>query len=241
MRHASATGPNPDVYYGQSISNSSAGRLSTPVATTACNSSVAFTLTDSDLKGAGSQAISLATSGGDTETLSLIEQAGVPGTFTGSIATAAAPVVAGDGVVQAQDGVAITATYNDANTGDGTPAVVTTQVKVDCAGPAVSNVHVVSISGADAVVGIAASEPASLLVKYGLATLFNGITNLHHMVQSTFLRRNNESCTSCRMRSTSESWMSRKIATSSSDGSRRSRPVLEKSMRMPCLSMSVWM
>src|SRR5256886_9302691 len=42
------------------------------------------------------------------------------------------------------------------------------------------------------------------------------------------------------IRSTSESWIRRKIATSSSDGSRRSRPVLEKSMRTPCLSMSVW-
>src|SRR2546421_6291588 len=41
------------------------------------------------------------------------------------------------------------------------------------------------------------------------------------------------------IRSTSESWIRRKIATSSSEGSRRSRPVLEKSMRTPCLSMSV--
>src|SRR5712691_3844093 len=41
------------------------------------------------------------------------------------------------------------------------------------------------------------------------------------------------------IRSTRESWMRRKIATSSSDGSRRSRPTLEKSMRTPCLSMSV--
>src|SRR6266568_6422361 len=41
------------------------------------------------------------------------------------------------------------------------------------------------------------------------------------------------------MRSTSESWIRRKIATSSSDGKRRSRPVLEKSIRTPCLSMSV--
>jgi hypothetical protein len=168
-RRITSTGPNPDVYYGQSISNTSAGRLSTAAAATSCNASVAFTLSDSDLKGAGTQAISIATSGGDTETLSLVEQAATPGVFTGSIATAGAPVVAGDGIVQVQDGATITATYNDANTGNGTPAVVTAQVKVDCAGPAISNVHTLSITGADAVVGIAASEPASLLVKYGLA------------------------------------------------------------------------
>src|SRR5439155_26252572 len=41
------------------------------------------------------------------------------------------------------------------------------------------------------------------------------------------------------MRSTRESWIRRKIATSSSDGRRRSRPVLEKSIRTPCLSMRV--
>jgi hypothetical protein len=168
-RRVTSKGPNPDVYYGQLISNLSAGRLSTAAGTTNCSSSLVFSLSDSDLKGEGSQTISIATDGGDAETLSLAEQAGQPGTFSGSIVTIGGPVVVGDGIVQVQNGVKITATYADANTGDGTPGVSTANVQVDCAGPVISNVHVASVSGADAVVALTASEPASLKVQYGLA------------------------------------------------------------------------
>jgi len=43
------------------------------------------------------------------------------------------------------------------------------------------------------------------------------------------------------MRSMSESWMRRKMATSFSEASRRSRPLLAKSIFTLCLSIRVWM
>ncbi|MGD0899501.1 MAG: hypothetical protein ABR915_16840, partial [Thermoguttaceae bacterium] len=87
-----------------------------------------ITVRDSDLSGNGSCPVTVTSSAGDSETLSLAALGG--GVFQGSIPTSAGTVIPGDGVLEAVAGGTITATYNDANNGSGSPAVVTDQAAV---------------------------------------------------------------------------------------------------------------
>jgi len=84
---------------------------------------VGMTLVDTDLLGNGSQNVELTTTGGDTETVALSENPSNSGIFTGSIGTAEAVVVTEDGTLQVWHGETITATYQDADDGTGSPAV----------------------------------------------------------------------------------------------------------------------
>ena len=166
-RRITGTGPNPDVYYDQFSINTSLGRLTVGQSSVGCSGTVAVSLSDSDLAGNGSQAVAITSSSGDAETLSLAEISGTPGRFTGSIATAAAPVVAGDGVLQVQDGDTLTITYNDADDGHGQTVVTTAQVRVDCAPPVISNVTSTLIARDAITIAAQASEPVNMSVDYG--------------------------------------------------------------------------
>jgi hypothetical protein len=167
-RRTTVTGPNPDVYYDQYNVNPHLGLVRAARAGVSCASSVSFTLSDQDLVGTGSHEISLSVSGGDTETLSLTEDPNKLGSFSGSIATAAAIAQANDGVLQVADGATITATYEDADDGSGKPAVSTTTVRVDCSPPILDNVRVSGLSGTSAVVSADSSEPAVISADYGV-------------------------------------------------------------------------
>lgn len=83
---------------------------------------IVITLTDSDLTGNGFQNVSVTTSGGDQETISLSESPVSSGIFADSIATAQASVVTEDGIIQVSNSETITVTYNDADDGTGNPA-----------------------------------------------------------------------------------------------------------------------
>jgi hypothetical protein len=167
-RRITASGPNPDVYYDQFVINPSLGRLRANVATISCESSLSFTLMDQDLEGTGTQPISIETSNGDLEILVLTEDPGRAGTFLATIATAPAAVVPGNGVLEIEHGATIVATYDDADDGQGNPAVATAEVNADCQGPVIDNVRVESVRGRAASVAVDTSEPANLVVEYGL-------------------------------------------------------------------------
>jgi len=80
-------------------------------------------LTDTDLLGKGSESVTITTTGGDLEMVALVESPASSGVFEGSIATAQEAVVTADGTVQAGHGDVITATYEDADNGTGSPSV----------------------------------------------------------------------------------------------------------------------
>jgi hypothetical protein len=168
-RRITATGPDPDIYYDQLVINPSLGRLTADRVAVSCTGSINFTLVDADIAGAGTQAIALETSGGDSETLVLTEDSGRPGVFLGSINTAPGAAVPGSGVLEIADGQTITATYNDADDGSGSPAVATDEIDTDCVGPVISNVRVTELFGRLARVAIDASEPATLSVDFGFS------------------------------------------------------------------------
>ena len=167
-RRVTGTGPNPDVYYDQFVVNPSLGRLRADSGVVNCSGEINFTLSDQDLAGAGSQAISIVTTGGDSETLLLLEDAGTPGTFRGSIDTSPAAVSTGNGVLEIAHGQTITGTYNDADDGEGNPAVSTAVINADCAGPVISNVRVEKLRGFGGTVVVDLNEPGDLEVEYGL-------------------------------------------------------------------------
>lgn len=82
-----------------------------------------ISLRDSDLAGGGPVNVSLVSSGGDAETISLIEVGPGIGVFEATVSTAAASAP-GDGILGIGVGDVITVTYNDADDGTGNPAVV---------------------------------------------------------------------------------------------------------------------
>ncbi len=91
----------------------------------AIGSSPIITVRDLDLAANPSCAVTLTSSAGDSETVSLPAQGG--GVFRGSIVTSDGPVTAGDGILEAVPGGTITVTYDDADDGTGHPATVTDQ------------------------------------------------------------------------------------------------------------------
>ena len=87
--------------------------------------SAGITVGDLDLNGNPSCSVTVTSSAGDSETVTLAAQGG--GMFAGSVPTSAGTVAVGDGTLETVAGGTITVTYNDANDGTGHPAVVTAQ------------------------------------------------------------------------------------------------------------------
>lgn len=161
--------PNLLVYMGDLPGdNLSQGRLIvTEVAR--CDTSVPVELVDQDLAGIGAAEVAVETSGGDSETVELVEDPSSLGSFYADVGLVSGKVVANDGTVQVGDGVSVDFTYADADDGSGSPATVTASVSADCAGPEISNVAVTSASGSAAVVGCSTSEAAALRADFGLS------------------------------------------------------------------------
>ncbi len=137
-----------------------------------CNDFVTVTVADIDLD-RNPAAVETAvvtvssTSEAAPEQVVLTETAPDSGIFTGSVATGALPVVAGDGIVEAKNLDTITATYRDQDNGLGSPAVVAADASLDCAPPIVSQVSVTAISDDTSLVSWTTSEEAYGYVEFG--------------------------------------------------------------------------
>jgi subtilisin family serine protease len=80
-----------------------------------CSSIIPISLGDGDLEGRGSQEVTATSSGGDSETVVLIEREPPIGFFMGTILTASGEPNTEDGLLQLSHGESITVTYHDAN------------------------------------------------------------------------------------------------------------------------------
>ncbi|MGE4607964.1 MAG: DUF4215 domain-containing protein, partial [Myxococcota bacterium] len=132
-----------------------------------CVDTVGLTISDGDLAGGGPFGVSVATTGGDTETLTVSEGSVGSGVFAGSIGTEAGAVVAADGILTVSDGETATATYNDASDETGSPAVLQDTALIDCIAPMVSDLAATSNSGSTASISFVTDEPASVQVRFG--------------------------------------------------------------------------
>ena len=86
--------------------------------------------------------------------------------FTASIATSTSDA---PGVLLVANGDTITATYNDADDGTGSPAVSTKNASVDCAPPVISNVVVADVQPREATITFDTNEATTATIFYGTA------------------------------------------------------------------------
>ncbi len=133
-----------------------------------CDSSVIITLKDGDLEGNGTQNVTVTTSTGDSEVVTLTEVDVDAAIFEGGISTTTGTVYTADGMLQIADGATISVEYIDVNDGQGGVNVsVVAGADVDCQVPTVSSVTTQDVQPRSATVGITANEPVRGIVHYG--------------------------------------------------------------------------
>jgi len=107
------------------------------------------------------------TSEGGGESVLLTETGAQTATFSGTIPLSTTNSA---GVLQVADGDTITATYIDADDGQGgTNVVRTANAAVDCVLPVISNIQIANLGPRTAEITFDTSEPAKGTVRYGLA------------------------------------------------------------------------
>ena len=140
------------------VSASADGVVMLDKVTYRCGEPVSVKVLDSDLAAAGECPVTVSSSTGDTETVTLAETP-EPGVFAGQVETAGAEPVQGDGVLQIGDGALITASYEDADNGSGLPETKTDTATADCRPISITNVAVNASSGVAATVTFATNVP----------------------------------------------------------------------------------
>jgi len=131
-----------------------------------CSQSVNVSVRDDDLAAGPSPTVTVATSGGDSETVVLIRSQPGKGIFGKTLATSTAAVVVGDGILQIGHGQVIEATYEDASGAEGLPVTVQDTATLDCQPPVISNVQI-SQRGHIVDVTFDTNEPATPSVRFG--------------------------------------------------------------------------
>jgi len=157
--------------FGSGLQPCHAGQVNLGDTVYACGATVAFEVVDLDLN-ADSAAVETVTlevsSSSETvpETVTATETGPNTSVFAGSIATATgAP--APDGVLQLAGGDVVTATYRDADDGTGATAVSFDTAAADCAGPAITNLRVDTLTDSRATIRWDTGEAADTRVEWG--------------------------------------------------------------------------
>ncbi|MHC4112359.1 MAG: S8 family serine peptidase, partial [Planctomycetota bacterium] len=132
-----------------------------------CSDQISVILADGDLAGQGSHPVTINTSAGDAEALSLTERPTGIGVYDGTIATESGAANGGDNIVQVTHGQTIIVMYNDVNDGTGNGAVSVDTATADCVGPVISNVAMGQVGAFWARIYIETDELSSVLVNYG--------------------------------------------------------------------------
>ncbi len=147
------------VFVWNGTDQTSAGTINLDQSAVQCGDLMQVTVSDADLKGSGTVNVSVAATSGDVVPMTLTETAPISGIFTDSLT-----VVVGapnpDAILQVVNGDTITATYNDADSGAGSPAVATDTAVVDCTPPVIFNVNIINIGPDRFTVTFQTNEPA---------------------------------------------------------------------------------
>ena len=174
-----------------SMRSCSAGFMTLDQALYTCGATVEATVVDLDLNtDPGAQEtvdVTLSSTtepGGETVTLT---ESGPDSTyFVGTILTTTdAP--AADGQLSVSHGDAVTATYQDADDGTGTPATVIDSAVMDCEGPTITDVQVVDIGPGRARIVWTTDEPADSVVTYTGGAVSDDALVYDHSIQLTGL------------------------------------------------------
>jgi parallel beta-helix repeat protein len=133
-----------------------------------CSDNIEIQVSDFDIRGSGSQQVTLITDGGDCETVTLAEDTNRPWIFAGAIFTSDAPIVVEDGCLQVVNGQTITAVYNDPNYGDIGPSSVQTTATADCEESSIYGVSIHNITSSGARIRFHTNEATTAVIKCGL-------------------------------------------------------------------------
>ncbi len=142
------------------------GRLMLDSEAYPCQATINIELRDSHLAESLLQNVPIFTDGGDFETVTLARRSPGLGVFNGSITLETASATTSDGILQVAPGQLITAVYEDANDGAGTPTTVTDTAVVDCRPPVISDVHA-GYPGREPEVTFTTNEPAAARIRCG--------------------------------------------------------------------------
>jgi subtilisin-like proprotein convertase family protein len=136
-----------------------------------CSSLVGIVVRDESLVGAGTQSVSLTSSSeASPETVVLSETPPGSGTFRGSITLTTAPASAGDGLLSVSPEDTVTVVYIDADDGQGGTNVPRSDTaRVDCRPPVISDLHVARATGREATIRWTTDEPATSVLRFGVA------------------------------------------------------------------------
>jgi trimeric autotransporter adhesin len=146
-----------------------AGLVKLNAASYSCQATINVSVNDANIGGPTTtvKLTSAAEPSGETITLTQVAPGSVK--YVGTIATTAAPAAA-DGLLSVAGGDTITATYVDANDGQGGVNVTrTTTATTDCIAPIISNVSANDITGNSAHIAWTTNESATSVVHYGLS------------------------------------------------------------------------
>jgi len=132
-----------------------------------CSDMLEVAVVDTDLDGQLSAAVTLTTSGGDAETVTLLPEGSQPGKFMGGLSTDGAAILAGDGSLNVSGRDTITATYNDLSDGADLPGVDAFAAEVDCTPPIIFNVETTYVGGRTVTVQFNTEDPTTGEVSAG--------------------------------------------------------------------------
>lgn len=135
----------------------------------ACSATAGLEVTDGNLAGAGTTSVYLMTDNNDSETVTLNEQPGEPGVFTGSISFSGGSVTIGNGTLEVVHGTTITALYLDNDAGGGQGDSSYALADLDCLPPVISNVLISNVTQNNATVSFTTDETAQGQVNLGLS------------------------------------------------------------------------
>ena len=135
-----------------------------------CSSTIAIEVRDDSIIGAGTQAVTLAsTTEVLPETVTLTESPAGSGKFVGTFPATSVGAANGDGMLSVANGDTITVTYIDANDGAGGVNVARTDTALaDCVAPIITNVQATNVTGNSADITWLTNEAADSTVTYGV-------------------------------------------------------------------------
>jgi hypothetical protein len=142
---------------------SSEGTLTSGRTIAQCESATTLNVSDFDLRGAGSAAVTATVVGaapGDSETLNLSESVAGTGFFSRTVAITEGAPVPGDGTLQVSHGDVIVFIYTDNDDGTGEATEVMVEVEIDCLPPQITNVRLESQTPTTMNVTYDSDEPA---------------------------------------------------------------------------------
>ncbi len=138
-----------------------AGEVTLDAEIYSCDGTVGVAVEDADLLGDGTATVTVTSSAGDSETLTVNETPASSGHFEGTISTSGNAPSTNNGTLEVADGGTLQVEYIDADDGNGgTNVSRTASAPVDCTAPVVSNLQVTEIGATMARVTWSTDEPA---------------------------------------------------------------------------------